>query len=96
MTIFSNEPNSSFQSFSVYRETVTVKANEFPQPGDDWRMVHVQYGSTNLTLCLTRPLDIYNYADQIPTEFPFASWTPREDEPLVTADQWEPTNDYQS
>jgi hypothetical protein len=63
-------------------------------------------------LCLTRPLDIYNYADRIPTEFPFAAWTPRQDEfdvllsadawipydfkPLVEADEWEPTNDYQA
>lgn len=108
MTIFSNEPNSSFQSLSVYRETVTIKANEFPQPGYDWRMVHVQYGGTNLTLCLTRPLDIYNYTEQIPSDFPFCypgTWTPREehfyadlnsevyDGPLVTADEWESTDD---
>lgn len=109
MTIFSNESNSSFQSLSIYREPITIKANDFPQPGDTWRMVHIQYGANNLTVCLTRPLDIYDYADRIPAEFPFAAWTPREehfyadlnsevyDEPLVTAaaaaDDWEPTDD---
>ena len=88
MTLFSNELNSSFQSLSIYRENVTIKANEFQQPGDDYRMVHIQYGSTNLCLCLTRPLDVYAIPVQL-TGFPFGEWTPREDEPLVTADQWE-------
>ena len=85
MTIFSNEPTSSFQSLSVYRENVEIKANEFPQPGDDFRMVHIRYGSTNLTLCLTRPLDVFAIPVQL-MGFPFGEWTPRQAEPLVTAD----------
>lgn len=92
MTIFTNEPTSSFQSFHVYRENVEIKANDFPQPGDDYRMIHIQAGATNLTLCITRPLDVFEIPVRL-TEFPFGEWTPREESP-TTIGEWEPTNDY--